>query len=312
MWALGWSLAVDERWNAVDEALADDAAQHPGEEVPGVLLGVLLLAIDDPAQRVDHRQGVHHADDQAAGGSHGQRLAHRKRVGQLADEDHVGVLAGDASQRIDEIGRVGPDLALADDGGAVGVEHLDRVLDRHDVTGLRGVDVVDHRRGRGGLPRRSRARDDDQAVTALRQVGDDLRDAEVGDGRSTGDHPPDGEAHGPPLPVDVDAEAAEAGDAVGEVGLARPLELLRLDRREQLGGERLDLLGPEGVERGAGQLAVAPQARRRPDLHEQVRTALLEQVLQQFDDLRHEMPPVRDVRLPMETAPTRRPTDPGS
>ena len=76
------------------------------------------------------------------------------------------------------------------------------------------------------------------------------------------------------------AEAAEAGDAVGQVGLAGRLELGGLDRRQQLGGERLDLVGAERLERGALELAVAAQARRRADLHEQVRAALFEQVLQ--------------------------------
>ena len=31
----------------VDESLADDAAEHPGEQLTGVLLGVVLLAVDD-------------------------------------------------------------------------------------------------------------------------------------------------------------------------------------------------------------------------------------------------------------------------
>ena len=42
-------------------------------------------------------------------------LGDRVRVGELADEDDVGVLAGDATQGVDDVRGVGADLALADD-----------------------------------------------------------------------------------------------------------------------------------------------------------------------------------------------------
>ena len=63
----------------------------------------------------------------------GQRGLDRLDVAHLTDEDHVGVLAQHPLQRGVEVGGVGADLALVDDRRLVGVQDLDRVLDRHDV-----------------------------------------------------------------------------------------------------------------------------------------------------------------------------------
>ena len=54
-------------------------------------------------------------------------------VAELADQDHVRVLAQHAAQRLAEARGVETDLALVDDAAAVGVQDLDRVLDRDDV-----------------------------------------------------------------------------------------------------------------------------------------------------------------------------------
>ena len=49
------------------------------------------------------------------------------------------------------------DLALVDQALLGLVHELDRILDREDVAVLGFVEVVDHRRQRGGLARASRA-----------------------------------------------------------------------------------------------------------------------------------------------------------
>ena len=68
----------------------------------------------------------------------GERGRRRSRRRELADEDDVGVLAQPAAQRGRVAERVGADLALGDDRLGVGVQHLDRVLDRDDVAGAAG------------------------------------------------------------------------------------------------------------------------------------------------------------------------------
>ncbi len=77
-----------------------------------------------------------------------RRLQRRVRglgVAQLADQDHVRVLPEHAPQCLLEADGVEADLALVDDAAAVGVQDLDRVLDRDDVLAPRAVDVVEHR-----------------------------------------------------------------------------------------------------------------------------------------------------------------------
>jgi hypothetical protein len=137
----------------------------------------------------------------------------------------------------------------------VPVHEFDRVLDREDVLGARPVDLVDQRGEGRRLTGTGRAGDEHQAarlggervqrggqaelLERLDLLGDDAEDR----------------AYGLALEVDVDAEAREAGDAVGEVELPLDLEVLLLLAREDLvhellgvlGRERLDLLHPLDV-----------------------------------------------------------------
>ena len=74
-------------------------------------------------------------EDEVAGLGGGQRGRDRLEVAHLAEEDHVGVLAQRAAERVGEARRVLADLALVDDAALVMVQELDRVLDRDDVIG---------------------------------------------------------------------------------------------------------------------------------------------------------------------------------
>ena len=71
--------------------------------------------------------------------------------------------------------RVEPDLALVDDAAVVGVQDLDRVLDRDDVLLPRAVDVVDHRRERRRLARAGRAGDEHEAAVLVGEALDARR-----------------------------------------------------------------------------------------------------------------------------------------
>ena len=106
--------------------------------------------------------------------------------------------------------------------------------------GAGAVDVVDHRRQRRGLARAGRAGDEDDPALLLGQAGDDLRQAELLDRADfEGDRAADDRDRAA-LFEGVDAEAGEAGDRVGEVGLAR---LLELGQRAHLGDVVEGLLG---------------------------------------------------------------------
>ena len=111
---------------------------------------LLLLAgreeLDHPADRLGGVDRVHRREDEVAGLGRLKRGLRGLRVAELADQDHVRILTEHPAESLGEVVGVEPDLALVDDAVAIGVQDLDRILDRHDVLVARTVDVVDHRR----------------------------------------------------------------------------------------------------------------------------------------------------------------------
>src|SRR3970040_1205542 len=63
-------------------------------------------------------------------------------------------------------------LALVDRRRLVAEQHLDRVLDRHDVARALVVEVLDHRGERGGLARARRTRHEHAAALLLGELAD--------------------------------------------------------------------------------------------------------------------------------------------
>src|SRR5207237_4900587 len=99
-----------------------------------------------------------------------QRTLRSPGIARLAYQDRVRVLTECATQRLPERLRVETDLALVDDAAAVGMEDLDRILDRDDVLLAVAVHVIDHRRERRRLPRARRTGDEDQAAVLVREL----------------------------------------------------------------------------------------------------------------------------------------------
>ena len=204
-------------------------------------------------------------------------------VAQLADEDDVRVLAQGPAQRLAEIGRIQPDLALVDDATLVGMEDLDRVLDRDDVLRPGLVHVVDHRGEGRRLSRARGAGDEDEAAVLLGERLDDGRDAELLERGNVLRDDAEGEARGPALAVGVDAEAREILVLVGDVEVAA-----RLEGRTPLGGAGADdvedggevRLGERGgVERG--EAAVPAKDGWPPELEVDVARPQLDRVPEQ-------------------------------
>ena len=152
----------------------------------------------------------------------------RLHVAHLADEDHVGVLAQRGLQAGGEGGGVLADLALVDEAALVLVQELDRVLDGEDVIVAGLVDLVDQRGERGRLAGAGRAGHEHDPARLLGELADDRRQAELLDRHRLGRDQAEGGAERAALEEGVDAEAADAGDAVGEVELPVGLERLAL------------------------------------------------------------------------------------
>jgi len=128
----------------------------------------------------------------------------------------------------------------------VGVEELDRVLDRDDVEGLLAVDLVDHRRERRRLPRTGRARDEDEAAGPVAESLDDGRDPELLEAEDLVRDLAEDRADGSPLEEDVAAEAGQALHAEREVELEVLLEPVLLDVRQDRVAELLRLRDGQG------------------------------------------------------------------
>ena len=159
----GDAAAADAR----EQPLADHAAEDAREHGADLLLLRRREELDHPADGLGGVDRVQRREDEVARLGGLERGLGRLRVAELADQDRVRILAEHAPQRLGEVGRVEPDLALVDDAVAVGMQDLDRILDRDDVLVARAVDVVEHRRERRRLARAGRAGDEHEAAVLL-------------------------------------------------------------------------------------------------------------------------------------------------
>ena len=90
-------------------------------------------------------------EDKVAGVGGAHRSHEADGVAHFTDHDDVGILAENVFERVVEGLRIEADFALFDDGLVVLEDEFNRVFHRDDVLFLVGVDVLDHRRKRGGF-----------------------------------------------------------------------------------------------------------------------------------------------------------------
>ncbi len=264
------------------ERLAEDPLQDEGELRPHLRLLAGREGVDDPVHRLDGAVRVEGGERQVARLGDPEGGFHRLEVAHLADEDDVGVLAEDRAERVREGVRVGVQLTLVDDAALVGVEELDRVLDRDDVLGLLAVDLVDHRREGRRLARAGRPGDEDEAARPVAERFHDGRDPELLEAEDLVGDLPEDRRDGTALHEDVAAEPREALDPEGEVELEVLLETVLLN----IGQDRVaELLGLRDSQRGVVQrldVAVDSDHRRRVRRDVEVRAALLDESLQKL------------------------------
>ena len=170
--------------DARQQPLRDDALEHAGKDRADCGLLDRREELDQAADRLGRVDGVHRRQHEVAGLGSLERGLGGLAVAQLADQDHVRVLAKRAPERLVERLGVEPDLALVDDAALVAVQDLDRVLDRDDVLAARPVDVADDGGERRRLAGAGRAGDEHEAAMLLGQPLDAARQVqarEVGD-----------------------------------------------------------------------------------------------------------------------------------
>jgi hypothetical protein len=269
------------------QRLAQHALQHEGQLRADLRLLVGRKDIDDPVDRLHRRVGVQRRQAEVARLGHGQRRLDRLEVPHLADQDDVRVLPQNVFESLLEVLGVRTHLALIHHTSLVLVQVLDRILDRHDVLVPIVVDLVDHRRQRGGLAGPGRARHQDQAPGTFRQFGDDLRQPQLFEAHDLEWNGAKRPRHVPPLHEDVRAEAGELLHAEREVELVGLLELMLLGIRqdgvaELLGFGRRHRRHAQGM-----KLPVDAQLGRRPRRDVEIARSLLDHRLQELVHICH-------------------------
>ena len=198
---------------------------------------------------------------------------------------------------------VEPDLALVDDAAVVGVQDLDRVLDRDDVLAARPVDVVEHRGERGRLPRAGRAGREHEAAVLLGEASNAGRQRELARSRDLLRDHPECERDRAALAEAVDAEAGQVAALVRDVEVAELAEVAR-----QLGSRAVTRRSTESrssslrfadVERR--QSPVMAQDRRPPDLQVDVGGAGVDGALEEGVEIHRDISPIGSVAARLET-----------
>jgi hypothetical protein len=110
----------------------------------------------------------------------------------------------------------------------VAMQELDGVFDGDQMVGPGGVDAVDHRGEGGGLAGTCCAGDQHQTALLFANLGDHCGKIQFVGGANFGGDDAQNHADVAALLENVDAEAAQAGHAIGHVQLGRFFELLLL------------------------------------------------------------------------------------
>src|SRR5262249_2632575 len=156
-------------------------------------------------------------EDEVAGFGGEQGSGNGFEVAHFADEDDVGILTKSGAESGGEIGGVDFDFALVDEALLVAVQELDGVFDGDEGVGAVGVDAVDDGCESGGLAGTGGAGDEDEAALLFANLADHGGQIQLFRGADLGGDDAQNHADVAALLKDVDAEAAEAGDAISHV-----------------------------------------------------------------------------------------------
>ena len=240
--------------------------EHVRELDPRLLLLMRGKHVDDAIDALGGRLGVQGGEHEMPRLRGGEGRLDGRHVPHLTHEDDVGILTQGGPQGARERQRVDPHLALDDDARSVLEEILDGILQGHDVELSLVVHPVQQRGDGGGLALARRSRDEHETALELGQVDHGGRQADLLGGRDLVGYAPEGRGHGAALLEDVDPEAREAGDAVGEVAVQPLREGLLLFLRHDGEDHCLALLGRQLLLVEGDELARDAEHGREPHL----------------------------------------------
>ena len=200
--------------------MADDSAQRGGQLSANLLALVGFEEVEDAADRLRGVLRVQGGEHQVAGVCCADRRLERDRVAHFAYHDDVGILTQDVLQARLEAAGVETDFALLDDGLVVLEDEFDGIFQCDDVLFEVGVDVLEHRRQRGGLAGTRRAGDQDDTAGGSSDGLDDGHEAQFLEARDLRLHIAHGQGERTALLEHVGPETSHAGLVVAEVDFA--------------------------------------------------------------------------------------------
>ena len=183
--------------------------------------------------------------------------------------------------------RVAVDLALIDQTALMLVDELDRILDGENVILPLLVDLVDHRRQRGGLTGSGRTGHQHEAARPLGERREHLRQVQLLEAADLLRNQPVDRADRAALIEHVHAEARQALDAEREVELQRLLESLLLRVGQHAVGELLGFRRIHVSARQPHEVSVDTHLRRCGGGDMEVRALHLHHRVQQFRQRHH-------------------------
>ena len=167
------------------------------------------------------------------------------------------------------------------------MNELDRLLDRHDVAGEVGVDVVDEGRERGAFSGAGRTCHQNDAAAHVAERFDDLRHAQVLEGFDFCGNDAEDSSVAVGLLEIIAAETVVLVHLVGEIEVSVLLEALPALGRADFAEHVAHFLGGEGLLADRNDLAVAANFGRLTLGEVEIRCAAVDENLEKLVDVRH-------------------------
>src|SRR5581483_6172088 len=208
------------------------------------------------------------------GGSETQRIPH------FSEHDDVRVLAENISQRVFEGKSVQPHLSLFDDALVV-LEHvLDGILHRDNVLFAVGVDVLDHRRQRGGFPAAGGSGYEDNPARGLGNPFQGVGQSQFLEAGDICFYEAHGQAELPALLVEIGAKPSDACFEIRKIYLPFLVQPFLQMRRNNIFYDEANPLDGGKRTLDCDQLAVDAEYNRSPWLDVNVRSPAVNRELQ--------------------------------
>ncbi|MNI51946.1 hypothetical protein D3C73_1066980 [compost metagenome] len=267
------------------QGLGHHRQQRLGEHRAHHRLLVPRKHIDHPVDGFRRRRGVQRAEHQMAGFGRGQRQANGFQIAHLPHQDHIRVFPQCRTQGGGETTGITMDFTLIDQAFARLVNELDGVFDGEDVVMTMGIEVIDHRRQRGGLAGTGRAGYQHQATGSVGHLAEHVAHAQFIHAlhfrRDGAKH----RARATVLVEHIDPKTRHAGYFKGKVGFQMFFELHPLGVIHDGMDQSLHLLVIQGRQIDASHITVDANHRRQAGGQVQIGCPLFGAECQQLSDI---------------------------